>query len=334
VQPAQPQLPQGDRLLDPGARAPARARADTQAGQVRRHRDAVPARQGDRAHLREDLDAHARGVRGRSLRPGRPRDLPRPRGLADRPQGVDRRHGARARPALRRHRVPRRGARHDRGAGRSCRRPGLQRPHRRVAPHPDAGRLPDHARGRPQALPGARLLLHGRRPQQHGPLAAGDGRDHGQRRAHLRARGAAPTGGRGGGRARARHAKRGSSHADRGPRRSAARRRLRAHRRLGLAGREQGRLARARRAALALPGQPRRAAKNPQPPGPLHALPARLSRHEHGGRARGDRADRHVRRARGHQRSIRIPRQHRLRPSREPPAHHQGRARRHDRRRV
>ena len=48
--------------------------------------------QGDRADLREELDPHALRVRGRRLRPGGTRHLPRPDRLADGPQGVDRRH--------------------------------------------------------------------------------------------------------------------------------------------------------------------------------------------------------------------------------------------------
>ena len=56
------------------------------------------------------------------------------------------------------------------------RRARLQRPHQRVAPDPDARRLPHHARGVAQAVRGAHLRLHGRLPVQHGPLAAGHGR--------------------------------------------------------------------------------------------------------------------------------------------------------------
>ncbi len=46
-----------------------------------------------------------------------------------------------------------------RGAGALRRRARLQRPHQRVAPHPDAGRLPHHARGVAQALRRAHLRL-------------------------------------------------------------------------------------------------------------------------------------------------------------------------------
>ena len=67
-----------------------------------------------------------------------------------------------------------------RGAGRVRRRAGLQRTDRRVAPHPDAGRLPHHARVQPQAVRRARLRLRGRLPVQHGPLAARHGRADGQ----------------------------------------------------------------------------------------------------------------------------------------------------------
>ena len=102
VQPAQPQLPQGDRLHDRGASASCSPVGGAQDREVRRHRGAAAEGQGDRADLREDLDAHALGVRGGGLRPGRPRDVPGPFGLADGPQGVDRRHRARARPHVRR----------------------------------------------------------------------------------------------------------------------------------------------------------------------------------------------------------------------------------------
>ena len=46
-------------------------------------------------------------VRGRGLRPGRARDLPRPVRLPARPQGIHRRHRRRAGPDVRRDRVPR-----------------------------------------------------------------------------------------------------------------------------------------------------------------------------------------------------------------------------------
>ena len=120
------------------------------------HRGQAPRRQGDRADLREDVDPHAVGVRGRRVRPGRPRDLPRSVRLAARPQGVGGRHGAGARPHVRRDRVPRQRAGRRRGARRVRRRAGLQRPDRRVAPHADARRLPDDARGERQAVRRAR----------------------------------------------------------------------------------------------------------------------------------------------------------------------------------
>ena len=52
--------------------------------QVRRHRGEAPRGQGDRADLREDVDSDTLGVRGRRVRSGRPRDLPRSVGLAAR----------------------------------------------------------------------------------------------------------------------------------------------------------------------------------------------------------------------------------------------------------
>ena len=65
---------------------------------------------------------------------------------------------------------------------------GVERPHRRLAPHPDAGRHPDHARLQPQATRRDQLLLPRRRPEQHRELAAGD-RGHARHgRADLRPR--------------------------------------------------------------------------------------------------------------------------------------------------
>ena len=130
VQPAQPQLPEGDRLRAAGAAVPAAARRGAEDRQVRRHRGQAPRGQGDRADLREDLDAHAVGVRGRRVRSGCPRHLPRPVRIAARPQGVGGRHRPGARPDVRRHRVPRQRAGRRRGAGRARRRARLQRPDR------------------------------------------------------------------------------------------------------------------------------------------------------------------------------------------------------------
>ena len=62
----------------------------------------------------------------------------------------------------------------------------LQRPHQRVAPDPDAGRLPHHARGERQALRRPDLRVRRRLPVQHGPLAPGHGSAHGRRRAARR----------------------------------------------------------------------------------------------------------------------------------------------------
>ena len=56
------------------------------------------------------------------------------------------------------------------------RRPGLERADRRVPPDPDPGRRPDDDRVQRQAADPDLLLLPGRRPQQHGRLAADRGR--------------------------------------------------------------------------------------------------------------------------------------------------------------
>ena len=86
-------------LLDLAAELKAAKRAGT--------RGAEAGRQGDRADLREGLDPHALRVRGRRLRPGRARHLHRPERLAHGPQGDGQGHRARARPDVRRDRVPR-----------------------------------------------------------------------------------------------------------------------------------------------------------------------------------------------------------------------------------
>ena len=62
----------------------------------------------------------------------------------------------------------------------------------------------------------------------------------------------------------------------------------------------------------------------------MHCLP-RVPRHQHRGRARNHGAHRHDLGPRGDRRGVPLARQHRLRPGREPPAHHQGHPRRHPR---
>ena len=89
----------------------------------------------------------------------------------------------------------------------------------------------------------------------------------------------------------------GAHHAHRRPGGGAARCRLRAHRRLGVDGRAGRRLEDPRRRAAAVPGERRRPRAHRQPAGPVHALPARVPRHEHRGRAQGRRPDRHHRAA-------------------------------------
>ena len=73
-----------------------------------------------------------------------------------------------------------------RGAGGQRRRARLQRPHQRVAPDPDAGRLPDDARGERQAVRRPVVRVRRRLPVQHGPFAVGDGCADGRRRATRR----------------------------------------------------------------------------------------------------------------------------------------------------
>ena len=142
-------------------------------GQVRRQRGPAAGRQGDRADLREDLDPHPLRVRGRRLRPGRPRHLPRPDRVADRPQGVDRRHRAGARAACSTRSSTAARARRRRGAGRST--PacpvynGLTNEWHPTQMLADFLTMHEHASG---AIRGDRLRVRRRRPLQHGPLAA------------------------------------------------------------------------------------------------------------------------------------------------------------------
>ena len=107
-----------------------------------------------------------------------------------------------------------------------------------------------------QAVRRDRLHVRRRRPLQHGPLAAGHRRDPRLRRPASSAPGELrPPDGRD--RARPRRSRPAPAPGSRSPTTSAARRglRLRPHRRLGLDGRAEGRLGRAREAARALPGQ-------------------------------------------------------------------------------
>ena len=68
-----------------------------------------------------------------------------------------------------------------------------------------------------------------------------------------------------------------------------------------------------------------------EPGGQVHALPARLPRHQHRRRQGDHGTHRDDRRPGGHRRGLQIRRQHRVRPGRKPPAHHQGHPRRHPR---
>ena len=232
--------------------------AELKAAKQRGPRGAEARRQGDRADLREGLDADALRVRGRRLRPGRARHLHRPRRLAHGPQGDGEGHRARARPHVRRDRVPRLRAGDGRGARRVGRRPGLQRAHRRVAPDPDPGRLPHLPGAHPEAAQRGRLLLPRRRALQHGRLVprrrreARDGRPHRQPEVALAARRDRRA------RALGRRGDRRADHDHRGRRRGRPRRRRAPHRRLGLDGRGRRGLGGADRAAQALPGERRR----------------------------------------------------------------------------
>ena len=264
------------------AALPAAALRGAQDGEVRRHRGRSARRQGDRADLREDLDAHPVRVRGRRLRPGRPRHLPRP---------------DRARSWATRSRSPT-----PPGSSAACTTPSSSAATRQA----DVEELAEYA-GVPvyngltdewhptqmladfltmheasnKPYDEHRLRLHRRLPLQHGPLAAGHGRADGQPTSaspgptelqppddvvdHRRGdRGSAPAPG---------------SRSPTMPPRRVAGRRLHPHRRVGVDGRGQGRVDRAGRAAHAVPGQRRAAGRDRQSAGQVHALPAGVPRH-------------------------------------------------------
>ncbi len=142
-------------------------------------------------------------------------------------------------------------------------------------PDPVAGRHPDDDRVPPRAGHRHRLLLHRRRPQQRGPLAAGHRRPAGHGRADRRAARAEPAAGcrqhrpgRGG-------AQRCPRHNHRRRRGRGARRRLRLHRRVGQHGRAAGGLGDPGARAAALPGD-QRALDSTGRPGTrfMHCLPS------------------------------------------------------------
>lgn len=93
-----------------------------------------------------------------------------PAKLAHRQEGVEQGHRPRARPDVRRHRVPGRRAGHRGDARRVRGRAGLQRPDRRLAPHADARRRAHDDRAQRQAARRDVLRLPRRRPVQHGQL--------------------------------------------------------------------------------------------------------------------------------------------------------------------
>ena len=284
-----------------------------------------------RPDLREDLHPDPVRVRGRRPRRGRARHLPRPGGIPAGPQGVGEGHRPRARPHVRRHRVPRIHPGIHGDPRRVRRGAGLERAHRHLAPDPDAGRHPDHDRPLQQATGRGVLLLPGRRPEQHGELAAGD-RGHARHgRPHLRPGGAAAVGGgarhrRGPGRRIRRQAP-----GDRGRQRGRGRGGLRLHRRVAVPGRAGGPVGHPDRPASPLPGELRRAEGHRQPGGQVPALPARPAQPRHRDRP-ADLRQARAGRAGGHRRGLRVTRLGGVRPGGEPDAHDQGPHDRHARR--
>ena len=220
-----------------------------------------------------------------------------------------------------------------RGACRARRRARLQRADRRVASHPDARRLPHHARGQQQAVRRHRLRVRRRLPLQHGPLAAGHGRAHGQRRAARRTGRAAAAEGR-------RQIWPRTSPAAPAPAITLTDDPDEAvagvdfiHTDVWVSMGEPKDVWTERvRAPGALPGQRRRCWRKSGNPKVkfMHCLPAFHDTNTVVGREIMEHTGM-TQRPRGHRRGLRVTRQHRLRPGREPAAHHQGDPRRHPR---
>ena len=145
-------------------------------------------------------------VRGGGLRPGRPRHLPRPERVADRSQGVDEGHRPRPGPDLRRRSSTAASARRWSRAGPVRRRAGLERPDRRVPPHPDPGRRPDDDRAERQAARQISYCYLGDARNNMGDSLHGRRQQAGHGRAPVRAQ--APLAGRGTGESAARSRRR------------------------------------------------------------------------------------------------------------------------------
>ncbi len=281
--PHQPALRQGDRLHPHRVDGARGADSQPQSCPPRRSRGADARRQDDRVDLREDLDPDPMCLRGGGLPPGCPAHLPRPARQPDRAQGVVRRHRSGARPALRRHRVPRVTARGLRDPGEVCRCARLQRANRHVAP--DSGAVRHRHHGRALAQAGRRDLLRLRRgcPLQHGELVARRRRHVGDGRADRRPPAVvAQRRDR-----RARSATRRDhgcpDRVDGGPRRRRCRSRLRAHRRVGVDGRGRRGVGRADRTPHALPSDLDRDGVHRKPGHEVHALPALVPQPRDGG---------------------------------------------------
>src|SRR3990172_13406895 len=153
------QLSQRARLHETGDRVPARAFRRPQEVQESRVGGTPAEREEHRPDLREGLDSYALRLRSRRPRSGRPRDLSRSGGVADRAQGVDEGHGPRARPNVRRHRIPRLRPVDRRDPRRVCRRAGVERVDERIPSNPVAGGHADDAGTRGQTPRTDRLRL-------------------------------------------------------------------------------------------------------------------------------------------------------------------------------
>ena len=327
VQPAKPQLPEGDRLRAGRAALPARPRRRAEGRQVRRDRDEASGGQGDRADLREDLDPHPRRLRGR-----RPTTRAPTSPTSTRPahSSATRSRSPTPRAVLGRmfDAMEFRGNAQDE-VEELARHAGVPvyngltnewHPTQMLADfltmHESSHRPYDELS---YAFVGDCRFNMGRSLLVMGALMGADVRLAGPAELHppadvvkMAAEIAERTGAR-------------ITITD-DPAEAVAGVGLHPHRRLGLDGRGPGRVGRAGEAARALPGEPPllEASGNPDVKF-MHCLPAFhdtntvVGAADHGG-------DEHARRARGHRRGLQLAGQHRLRPGREPAPHHQGRA--------
>ncbi len=285
----------------------------------------------DRADLREGQHPDPHRVRGRGLRPGRPRDVPRADGQPRRQEGVGQGHGARPRPGLRRDRVPRLPPGGRRGARRSTRAcpvyNGLTDEDHPTQVLADLLTIREHVAkplaevalayvGDAHSNMGDELLIGCATMGMDLRIVAPSGR--------LAARGLPRRG-----RRSTRPCERRADHRHRGHRRGRPRRGRGLHGRVGLDGRARGGLGRAHRAAPPVPGGRRDDGRHRQARTSkfMHCLPAFHDLETEVGRKMFERHGLTAMEVTDE--VFESPSIDRVRPGREPDAHDQGRAGRH-----